>query len=184
MRRSMWSLALAAYLMASNCVDCSNIYRVSDKAYRSAQLSSGKLRDLIKQRRIRTVINLRGYHPEEAWYRSEAEACRALNVQHYSLPFSSWEIEKQDMLDLLMVFDMAEPPLLIHCNSGTDRAGFASAVFRIYRNSENPQDAIDELSLSRGHLSMGKKKVLREIIERFGKEGDGRGFREWVERDY
>ncbi|HLD57763.1 MAG TPA: sulfur transferase domain-containing protein [archaeon] len=184
MKRGLWGLALTAYLMASNCVDCSNVYQVTDKVYRSAQLNSGKFGEVIKQNKIKTVINLRGYHPEREWYQTEVEACKGLGVQHHSIPFSSWEIERQDILDLLMLFDMSERPILIHCNSGTDRAAFASAVFRIYGDGDKPEDAIEELSLSRGHLSIGRKKVLRQIIERFGHEGNGRSFEEWVRQDY
>ena len=45
---------------------------IPDRVYRSAQPSGGELRDEIRAKKIRTVINLRGVSPGYDWYADEA----------------------------------------------------------------------------------------------------------------
>src|SRR5687768_4534357 len=53
---------------------------IPGKVYRSAQLSEQKLRRVIAEKKIRTVVNLRGCCPETNWYMDDARAVHATGV--------------------------------------------------------------------------------------------------------
>ena len=57
---------------------------IEGKIYRSAQLSAHKLQDVIHKKNIKTIINLRGAHKDEKWYRLEREIALKNKVKLYS----------------------------------------------------------------------------------------------------
>src|ERR1700722_8128536 len=51
---------------------------IRDQVYRSAQLRPVDLGTRVAENKVRTVLNLRGHHPETEWYRGE----RAQTLAH------------------------------------------------------------------------------------------------------
>ena len=67
-----------------------NFHAVKEGAfYRSAQLSKDELQSTIREHKIRSVLNLRGAHPGQAWYDEELAVSQALGVAHYDYALSS-----------------------------------------------------------------------------------------------
>ena len=102
---------------------------IEGKIYRSAQLSAHKLQDVIHKKNIKTIINLRGAHKDEKWYRLEREIALKNKVKLYSIALPDHDLPKYQFLNALAdILMMAEKPLLIHCRRGADRTGMASAL--------------------------------------------------------
>ena len=138
-----------------------NIHIVAEgKVWRSAQLSPNSLKTMLSNHGIKTVINLRGSHPEEEWYRAERAATDALGVQHISLPLSATiEPDDETLQALVLMMQKVELPLLIHCEAGADRSGLASALYRLIIEGDKPADASSQLSFRFGHFPWGPSRT-------------------------
>ena len=121
--------------------------------YRSAQMAPDTLRRTIKDKGIRSVLNLRGEKPDSQWYKKETGAIRALGVQHLSHQLSALaEVSPQELEDILRVMDSAPKPLLVHCEGGSDRTGLVAAAWVFSREHQSPEEAHKQLSLRYGHF--------------------------------
>lgn len=154
---TVWSLAVVAALAGSWAGYLrltGNIHEVeAGKVYRSGQLWPSQLSRLLRDKGIRTVINLRGENPDHAWYNDELKVTRAAGVRHISLPMSA-NREPNDALlaSLIEALRTAEQPVLIHCEAGADRTGLASALYKLLALHESPQLADGQLSFRFGHF--------------------------------
>jgi len=115
-----------AYMVLRN-----NIHEVnSHEFYRSAQLSPSRLKRLIRTDHIRAIINLRGANPQADWYRDELSVSRAVGVQHYDIRLSARHLPTVKQLRrLIELYRTAPKPILIHCQGGADRTGFAASMW-------------------------------------------------------
>jgi protein tyrosine phosphatase (PTP) superfamily phosphohydrolase (DUF442 family) len=121
--------------------------------YRSAQLSNDELRNAIREHKIRSILNLRGAHPGQAWYEEEIAVSQALGVTHYDYGLSAHRfVTKQQIGEVLDIIRDAPKPLLVHCKSGADRAGLVSALYRFAGEGVSADQADQELSLVYGHF--------------------------------
>jgi len=121
--------------------------------YRSAQLATDELHGVIRDHGIRSILNLRGAHPGQAWYDDEVAVSRALGVAHYDYGLSAYRIVTAQQIDeLLDILRNAPKPLLVHCKSGADRAGLVSALYRFAAEGASAEQADGELSLIYGHF--------------------------------
>ena len=121
--------------------------------YRSAQLSGQELGEEIDAHRIRTVLNLRGPNPTDGWYQDEVAATRAHGAALYDVGISAQEpVAPEKIEKILAVLRDAPKPILVHCRSGADRAGFASALYRYAIEGQSAEVAVRELSLRYGHF--------------------------------
>src|SRR5579872_6605674 len=104
-----------------------NFHAVEDgKLYRSALLSNKDLEETVKKYNIKTVINLQGAHPDDDWYIQEKNLLDKLNVKLVDIPERTERIPTRDEVrSLFQAFDTTERPILMHCNSGSDRTGEA-----------------------------------------------------------
>jgi protein tyrosine phosphatase (PTP) superfamily phosphohydrolase (DUF442 family) len=120
--------------------------------YRSRQLSPAALDAVIKRFGIRTVINLRGEHPDFAWWRDERDVVASNNAVYYNLGLSASALtSKENILTLLNIYDTAPQPLLIHCQGGADRTGEAAALWVLEKMDGDKCAALQQLSLWFGH---------------------------------
>jgi protein tyrosine/serine phosphatase len=131
-----------------------NFHAVKEGAfYRSAQLSKDELRSVIRDHKIRSVLNLRGAHPGQAWYDEEVAASRALGVAHYDYGLSAYRIVTSRQIgEVLDIIRDAPKPLLVHCKSGADRAGLVSALYRFADEGASAEQADRQLSVIYGHF--------------------------------
>jgi protein tyrosine/serine phosphatase len=131
-----------------------NVHEVDDtQVFRSAQLSPARLTELVKAKGIKTIINLRGEHPEDGWYRDEVSAGESLGLAYENLALSAnHEPDDATLKRLVELIRNAKRPLLIHCEAGADRSGLASALYRLAVKGDPPDIAARQLSFRYGHF--------------------------------
>ncbi len=138
------------------------------------------------ERGIRTVLNLRG-ESVSAHYMSEKTSCAALGLTlinatlHARAPASRAEIQH-----LIDVFRRIEKPFVMHCKSGADRAGFASAVYLLVIEGQPVSEARKMLSWRFFHIRNAKVGILDYILDTY--EARSRksaiSFEDWIATEY
>ena len=159
--------------------------------YRSAQPLGG-LQGLVLEKRIASVLNLRGGSDKDPWYAAEVAATGKLGVDFYDLPLvATVRPLRKQLLAVLELLDRCKYPLLIHCKSGSDRTGLVSALYLMSRKGVSPGRAEDAFSLYYGHVPLLGTRHLHEPFREYANYLDahqlthtpGR-FRDWVAHDY
>ena len=150
-------LAALALLVAGWALELrltGNIHAVDEPhIFRSAQLTPEQLTGFVKEKGIKSIINLRGAHPEERWYRGELEVSERLGLTHEDIALSAThEPDDATLKQLINMMQSAQQPLLIHCQAGADRSGLASALYRLVIKGDDPKKAAEQLSIRYGHF--------------------------------
>ncbi|MHC4441671.1 MAG: dual specificity protein phosphatase family protein [Planctomycetota bacterium] len=123
------------------------------RAYRSAQPTSEALRWTIENYGIRTVVNLRGENQGEVWYDAEAEVCQAMGVTLINHAMSDSRLPSAELLGVIInTLQTAEYPILMHCQSGANRTGAISAIYRMLIMGHERDEAMQELSPAYFHF--------------------------------
>jgi protein tyrosine phosphatase (PTP) superfamily phosphohydrolase (DUF442 family) len=123
--------------------------------YRSAQLPASTLNSYIKQYGIKTVVNLRGEHPEEDWWRQEEAVMQQNNVCFFNIPMTASKLtSKKNIRAILNIFDTAPRPLLVHCHHGIDRTGEVSALWVLDQQHKSTSVAREQLTIWRRYIRM------------------------------
>lgn len=126
-----------------------------NQLYRSAQPTAAELKDYAKRYGIRTVLNLRGEHPNASWYEDEVSESRLLGIGHIDFRMSaSKELSKAEIERLVTILQQAPKPMLIHCQSGADRSGLVAAIFLNRINGVDLESAEGQISLYYGHIGV------------------------------
>lgn len=139
---------------------------------------------------IRTIINVRhdaGRHGGHALVRDAAAAAGLRYLTLESAPIFSRAAPARDaLLAAAEMLRQAPQPVLIHCKSGADRAGFIAALYRIVVEHQPVQDARKELSLRHLHFARSKTGILDAVYETYLAEAapSGKPFLDWVRDDY
>lgn len=162
-----------------------------ERVYRSAQPMDG-LDGLVERQRIASILNLRGGSPDDPFYSHEVAVARARRVSFYDLPMSATRRpSRRELLLLLDLFDRCRYPLLIHCKSGSDRTGLASALYLMARTRTPPREALRSFSLAYGHVPLlGTRRLHEPLLEYDAWLSTNQiahspeRFRHWVESDY
>ncbi len=68
-------------------------------------------------------------------------------------------------LQLFEIFDRIEKPFVMHCKSGADRAGLASALWLLDKEGASIAQAKKMLSLKYAHLKNTKTGVLDHLLD-------------------
>ena len=124
-----------------------------DTVYRSAQLDRDDLEALIEQNGIRSILNLRGEHPDVGWYAEEADVARRSRIEYISIGISARkEPDLDTMRRIAAAIETASKPLLIHCMGGADRTGLAAAIYEYAIAGKPADEADDQLSFAFGHF--------------------------------
>lgn len=133
-----------------------NFHPVIDgEVYRSAQMSPADLSRWQAEYGIRSVLNLRGENADAPWYRDEIEAARALGLTHADFRMSARRsIDSAEAAHLVRLMRDLPKPLLIHCASGADRTGLASALYVAALAKGGEEAAEWQLSPRYGHLGI------------------------------
>jgi hypothetical protein len=165
---------------------------IPGKVYRSAQLTQEKLERVIAEKKIRTVINLRGCCPETDWYMSDARATHAAGISQEDLTFSAKRFPHPgELRRLIEVFDRTDYPVILHCARGADRTGLASAVALLLLTTADLPTARRQLWPRYGHFAVGRTARLDDFFDYYeawlASQGDGHTperFRAWVLNQY
>jgi protein tyrosine phosphatase (PTP) superfamily phosphohydrolase (DUF442 family) len=165
---------------------------IAGRVYRSAQLGPALLDGVLRERGIRTVVNLRGSNPDQAWYRDERAATLAAGATQVDVPLASdlWLSRAQARM-LVELIDESEPPLLVHCEWGAERTGLVCAFVELLRPGGSVESALGQFSAwylfapvrdglrMRGHV-VAYRDWLR--TRRLAHHPDL--FRRWVRQEY
>lgn len=100
---------------------------VPDRIYRSGQPQPGQLKAWIHRYNLKTVVNLRGPQSPNAADEEAVAAATGAKLIHVELS-ATRPMTRDGLVTVLEVLDTAEQPLLLHCESGIERSGLASAL--------------------------------------------------------
>jgi hypothetical protein len=165
---------------------------VPGRVYRSAQPTAPELEALIRDKDIRTVINLRGCCPPNDWYLDECRVTHKLNVAQEDIGLSAMRMPStSEVRRLIEVLDHCEYPVLFHCWRGADRTGFASAIACLLDGNATLDEALGELGIWYGHVRIGKTAYIDRFFELYsdwlaeqGLSHSPNAFRHWATEAY
>jgi hypothetical protein len=162
---------------------------VPGEAARSAQVHGLLLRAFLEANGIRSLINLRGAHPEFGWWRREERACLDGGVRYFNAVLDSRLLPTRGMLVALWdCFDHAGayPPLLIKCSGGQDRTSLAAALYLLDRHGWNVMDQA-KAQFARFpylHFPRPEQRWLVAFPDYAREASGGRPIGEWVRDSY
>ena len=164
-----------------------NFYRLSDRAFRSSQPSASQVRRAQRRYGIRTIMNLRGANPDKYFYVSVREECERLGIRLVDLAFSSMvPPSREQLLRINELLVGMEYPVIFHCKSGADRAGFVSALY-LHLMEGIPLSETGQLRLwPYLHMRHARTGILDRFIETYERAAaeTGTGLMEWVDSGY
>lgn len=158
-----------------------NFHNVAPGVYRSNQPSARRLKKY-RDRGIRSVLNLRGTSLY-SYYLFEREACEALGLGLTDLNLSPTELPQlETILTLEGHFRNLPRPMVMHCKSGADRAGFASALYLLLIEDAPVEVAQRQLSAKFLHIKASKKGILDYCLEKYRQTNKASPipFRDWL----
>jgi hypothetical protein len=172
-----------------------NVQPVIEGCYRSAQPHPSHLQFLVERYGIRTLLNLRGAHPEDDWFNREIDACRSLGVRHENAILNSrWIPRRHDLLELFEAYKSSPRPLLLKCSGGADRTSLASALFIVHRAFETGAARDLEATLARArqqmrvwpylHLPKRPQRWIPYFLEFFATDYEGLEPLAWTQQKY
>ena len=165
-----------------------NSARVGSNAFRMNQPFPADVARA-KARGVRTIISAR-HDTRHGGHALEREAAELAGIRYVVLDqhpiFSRGAPYRTSILNAAQVFRSAEQPVLIHCKSGADRAGFLSALWLIVMENVPVREAKAQLSLRFLHFKTSKTGRLDAVFEQylFETRESGKAFLDWVAEDY
>jgi protein tyrosine phosphatase (PTP) superfamily phosphohydrolase (DUF442 family) len=161
------------------------------RVIRSAQPTS-QLPQWVRDFHLKSILNLRGGSPADWWYEAEVRTAQEYGLSFYDLPLSATRRPARvELLRLIDVLQQSPYPLLIHCKSGADRTGLASALYRMLQRGDAPEQAEGAFSIEFGHIPLGGTEHLHEPLDEYATWLKANGlphtperFRAWVKNDY
>lgn len=161
-----------------------NRHEIAPGVWRSNQPSPEQVADLAAMG-IRTILNFRG---RNQWgsYLLEAEACAAHGITLVNgRLYSSRPPTRDEIGAALDLMEAADRPMLMHCKSGADRAGLASALY-LLGNGHEPAEAAAQFSWKHAHFRISRTGILDAFVAAYAaaRAETGIAFRDWVETRY
>lgn len=136
--------------------------------YRSGQMHADTLARTIREKGIKTVLNLRGSHPDQAWYRAERKAAVDGGATQVDIAMSSSEwMSHAQLKTLIEILETSEQPLLVHCWRGSERTGLATAFAELLRPGSTLADARAQFSIRYLFARVGDGKVTAEHLDQY-----------------
>lgn len=162
-----------------------NFWPVAPGVWRSNQPTAARFARY-KAMGIKTVVNLRG---EDAFahYLFEKETCEALGL--VMVDAKLWARNAAPRKRIVAVIDAlraAEKPMMFHCKSGADRAGFVAAMYQLVFEGVPVAEARKQLGLKFIHLEFTKTGVQGYILDTYAARlAHGEiGFEDWIRTEY
>lgn len=159
----------------------SNRYQVAPDVWRGNHPTPKGWRHLQKMG-IKSVLNLRA-ESAKPFYQIEKRTCAALGFTLVSVPLAARKAPETDrLLRLLEAFRTIERPFFMHCKSGADRTGLASAIYLLVIEGATVAQARRMFSRRFVHLKSTKTGVLDAFLDAY--EEDGGDFEDWLRNRY
>lgn len=162
-----------------------NFEEIAAGVYRSNQPTHGRLA-AYRDQGIRTVITLRG-DGNAIHQRMERASCAELGMTLHTIRANARKpVRKEELLKLLDLFRTVPRPFLMHCKSGADRAGLASALFLLAEEGASLDEARRMLSFRYLHIRTSATGILDHILDRYGESLAAApiGIRDWIATKY
>ena len=135
---------------------------------------------------IKNILNLRGA-TVHAPYNFEVQSCEALGLNLIDLPMSARMVPPVErLLQLMDILEGLDAPTLMHCKSGADRTGLASAIYLLHVLDRPVEEARKMLSLRFVHLNFTKTGILDYVIDLYARRVSQSPitFKDWVVTEY
>lgn len=162
-----------------------NFGLVAPGVYRSNHPGPHRLRGYGRMG-VRAILNLRGT-PDRAPQRIEARVCAELGIEHHIIHLSARQPPRPEaLMALFAAFDTLPRPLLIHCKSGADRAGLASALYLLDQTGADIDTAKRALSMRYLHIKKSETGILDHVLDLYANRlATGPiPVRDWVATEY
>lgn len=162
------------------------------RVYRCAQLDGPGFARLVREKGIKTILNLRGPNPDEEWYRDELAASMDVKIAHIDLPMASdqW-LSHEQARSLLDVLDTCEYPILVHCEFGAERTGLVSAFVELLEPGSSLESAEGQFSIrylflptQDGLVMLGHLTQYEDWLKGHHRGHSPEQFRRWLLHDY
>jgi protein tyrosine phosphatase (PTP) superfamily phosphohydrolase (DUF442 family) len=140
----------------------------------------------IKALGVRDVLSLRGIGGNPSIL-LEKEACAAQGITLHGIALQARAAPSRAAIaELIAQFRALPRPFLMHCKSGADRAGFASAVYLMVIMGEPVQRARRMLSARYLHFRWSKTGVLDRVLDLYAARNAyvPIGFEDWAATEY
>ncbi|MEJ6397459.1 tyrosine-protein phosphatase [Yoonia sp. 208BN28-4] len=135
---------------------------------------------------IKSVLNLRG-PGNRAHYLFEVESLKSLGMALHVVPMGARVVPTRETLqELFAAFDTIEKPFLMHCKSGADRTGIASAFYLLDKHNVSDAEARKHLSFRYIHIRKSKTGILDFVLNAYlaRRAETGIALRDWVATEY
>jgi uncharacterized protein (TIGR01244 family) len=162
-----------------------NEHQVTAHFWRAAQPAPHQIR-AAAARGVKTIVNLRGGREYGSWpLEKEAADAAGLSILDFVVR-SRGAPDKGMLLGARAFFAGLDYPVLVHCKSGADRAGFMAALYLLLHEGRPLAEAMKQLSIRYGHFRFAKTGILDRFFERYREEGLSKGldFEAWVRDVY
>ncbi len=165
---------------------------IAGQVYRCGQPTAAGLAEMIRRFGIRTVVNLRGDNPSDAWYWDEKRTTERLGAAFVDVGlYGNLPPGPEELALLVDTLDHAATPILVHCYSGADRAGTASALALLLRTETDLPEARRQLAWWLGHNPFGNAVCHDLLFDRYAEWLQARAephsaarLRRWVREVY
>ncbi len=163
-----------------------NEAEIAPGVFRMNQPYPARIRAL-KKRGINNILNLRG--PDTfAHYLYEKKVTEEEGITLWDRKLYARKAPKPERVAAVFeAFDEIPRPFALHCKSGADRAGFASALFLIDQENVPVAEAKKQLSLRFVHQRYTKTGILDHILDTYEKRLNEKGpipIRDWFATEY
>ncbi len=162
-----------------------NFHEIAPGAFRSNNPTRERF-EKMRDMGIQTVVNLRGVS-NSAHYLTELQICEDLGLTLIDRPLKARHTAKREnILELIETFRTLERPFVMHCKSGADRAGFASAIYLMVMCDTPVQEARRMLSVKYVHLKFTKTGILDYLLRTYQARNarDAISFENWIAAEY
>lgn len=162
-----------------------NFFEVAPGVYRSNQPTHARF-EKYAAIGIKTVVNLRG-EDKYAHYLFEKESCEALGLTLVNAKLRARSaVSRSWIVHVIDVLRAAERPLVFHCKSGADRAGFVSALYLLVFEGQPVEVARRQLGLKYIHLEFTATGVQGYILDVYAARNARAplSFEEWIRTEY
>lgn len=146
-----------------------NLHQIAEGVWRAGQPTPGQIRAFAR-RGGRSVVSLRAGRTFGS-LPLELEACQAAGLTWHNLVIRSRGLPSREEFGAIAKFFRAvELPVLFHCKSGADRAGFAAALWLMLQEDRPVTEAKRQLALRYGHVRLSRTGVLDAFFEAFERD--------------
>jgi protein tyrosine phosphatase (PTP) superfamily phosphohydrolase (DUF442 family) len=135
---------------------------------------------------IRSILTAR-HDPRHGGHALVAAACAEHGLDYQTAPIFSREAPSREaILFAAETMRNAPKPMLLHCKSGADRAGFLAALYLIVVEDVPVEVARRQLSLKHLHIRASKTGILDAVFEAYlaVDPTHRKPFLDWVREDY